>query len=219
MVRTKWVLDACSGVGGATRGYQQAGFKVLGVDTNDQPNYCGDDFIQGDAVEYIKNNGHLFDFIHASWPCQRYCTLTAGTNRGNGREYPDLIPAGREAMESSGKPWVIENVINAPVRRDVLLCGEMFKLDVIRHRKFECWGVTVPQPDHILHRGRVRGYSHGKYYDGPYIAAYGSGGDKGSMAELRSAMGMAWPQVRKEITEAIPPAYTRYIGSVVYGQI
>ena len=80
------VLDLCCGVGGATRGYQLAGCHVTGVDISAQPDYCGDAFIQADALEYCREH----DFIHASWPCQAHSALTKGTNKG--RMYPDLIP-------------------------------------------------------------------------------------------------------------------------------
>jgi hypothetical protein len=88
----------------------------------------------------------------------------------------------------------------------------MFGLGVIRHRNFELGGWTAEQPAHRPHRGRVRGYRHGRFYDGPYVAAYGNGGGKPSIPELQAAMGMDWTDVREELTEAIPPAYTHWIG-------
>ncbi|ANU79502.1 DNA methylase [Mycobacterium phage Gompeii16] len=71
---------------------------------------------------------------------------------------------------------------------------------------------AVPQPAHVPHRGRVAGYRHGRWYDGPYFAVYGDGGGKGTVAQWQQAMGMDWTDVRKEIAEAIPPAYTEYVG-------
>lgn len=211
------VLDVCCGVGGATRGYQQAGFHVTGIDLHPQPDYCGDDFILGDGIAYLKRFGHLFDFIHASWPCQASSALTKGTNKG--RVYPQLIPPGRLAMMSTGRPWVIENVNGAPIRKDVTLCGEMFGLGVIRHRHFEAHGWKPTGPTHVAHRGRVAGYRHGEWFDGPYFAVYGDGGGKGSVPQWKTAMGIDWTDDRKSIAEAIPPAYTRFLGDQVRKQI
>jgi DNA (cytosine-5)-methyltransferase 1 len=137
--------------------------------------------------------------------------LTAGTNKG--REYPQLIPATRSALDRSGLPYVIENVIGAPVRRDVMLCGEMFGLAVIRHRLFELGGWTMTQPAHPRHRGRVAGMRHGEWFQGPYFAVYGEGGGKGTVPQWQAAMGIDWTDDRKAIAEAIPPAYTRLIGA------
>ncbi|MEU7743224.1 DNA cytosine methyltransferase [Nonomuraea sp. NPDC049158] len=207
----RWrLLDLFGGVGGAARGYQQAGFHVTGVDIQPQPRYAGDVFHQGDALDFVREHGHRFDVIHASPPCQAGCTLTAGTNQG--RTYPQLIPAVRAALQASGRPYVIENVAGAPVRKDLRLCGEMFSLRVIRHRFFELGRLHVPQPEHLPHRGRVAGMRHGRWYEGPYFAIYGQGGGKGSIAQWQHAMGIVWTDVRKEIAEAIPPAYSRYIG-------
>lgn len=211
------MLDGFCGVGGATRGYQQAGFHVTGVDINPQPNYCGDSFIQGDALEYILKHGHEYDVIHASPPCQASTALTKGTNAG--RVYPQLIPATRELLKLTGRPWVMENVQGSDLRRDLILCGEMFGLGVIRHRYFEVDGFTAAQPAHKPHRGRVRGWRHGHYHDGPYVAVYGDGGGKGSVEEWQTAMGIDWTGVRLEIAEAIPPAYSAYIGAQLMNQL
>jgi DNA (cytosine-5)-methyltransferase 1 len=96
--------------------------------------------------------------------------------------------------------------------RDITLCGEMFGLGVIRHRYFELGGWTAAQPAHPRHRGRVRGWRHGTYYDGPYVAVYGDGGGKGSVAEWQTAMGIDWTASKHSLAEAIPPAYTEWIG-------
>lgn len=203
-------LDAFCCRGGATRGYQDAGFHVVGVDIVDQPGYCGDEFVRADAVEFIAEHGHEFDAIHASPPCQAASALTKGTNRG--RVYPQLIPSTRAALESTGRPWVMENVAGAPLRRDLMLCGEMFGLAVIRHRFFELGGWTMPQPEHLPHRGRVAGMRHGQWFTGPYFAVYGAGGGKGTVAQWQAAMGIDWTADRRALAEAIPPAYTRLIG-------
>ncbi|MDT0303986.1 DNA cytosine methyltransferase [Streptomonospora wellingtoniae] len=210
------LLDLYCCAGGATSGYQDVGFHVTGVDIDPQPNYVGDAFHQGDAIAFVAEHGHTFDLIHASPPCQAGCTLTAGTNHG--RNYPQLIPATRAALQATKRPWVMENPPGrAPIRRDLLLCGEMFGLAVLRHRVFELGGLSLPQPAHPAHRGRVAGMRHGRWYSGPYFAVYGQGGGKGSVADWQHAMGIDWTPVRRELAEAIPPAYTRHIGAALAG--
>ncbi|WP_217369195.1 hypothetical protein [Nonomuraea antri] len=174
--------------------------------------------MRGDAIEYIAAHGHEFDLIHASPPCQAFATLTTGTNQGR-RVYPDLIAETRRALEATGRPWVIENVPTAPIKRDLMLCGAMFpELAVLRHRWFELGGIRVEQPEHPQHRGRVAGYRHGEWHQGPYIAVYGKGGGKGSVAEWQQAMGIDWTSARREIRQAIPPAYTEFIARAVLDQ-
>lgn len=205
------LLDLFCGAGGAAMGYHRAGFIVIGVDINPQPNYPFA-FLQGDAIEFLRNPlvGTLFEAIHASPPCQASSNLTKGTNQG--RIYPQLIPEVRELLALTGLPTVIENVQGSDLRRDVTLCGEMFGLGVIRHRYFEIEQFKLDQPKHIKHRGRVAGWRHGEYFDGPYFAVYGEGGGKGTVPQWQEAMGIDWTDVRKELAEAIPPAYTECIG-------
>ena len=136
--------------------------------------------------------------------------LTKGTNKG--RIYVNLIPATRELLHQFDKPTVIENVQGSDLRRDLTLCGEMFSLAVIRHRYFELGGWAAIPPAHVPHRGRVAGYRHGEWFDGPYFAVYGEGGGKGTVKQWQDAMDMHWTNNRKSIAEAIPKAYTRFIG-------
>lgn len=204
------ILDLFCGAGGAARGYMNAGFYVVGVDIEPQPDYCGHEFIQGDALDFLARNWRHYEAIHASPPCQASSALTKGTNKG--REYIQLIPETRRLLTATGLPSIIENVQGAQVRRDLTLCGEMFGLDVIRHRYFELSGFFAMQPEHKPHRGRVRGWRHGTYYDGPYLAVYGDGGGKGTVAEWQAAMGIDWTDDRKAIAEAIPPAYSEWVG-------
>lgn len=210
------MLDLYCGAGGAAKGYVDAGWDVVGVDINAQPDYPYE-FHEADAIEFVLKHGGEFQARHASPPCQASSTLTTGTNQG--RSYPQLIPETRAALGAVGGPYVIENVLGAPIRRDILLCGEMFDLAVIRHRVFELGGWSGEQPEHKSHRGRVRGWRHGNYYDGPYLAVYGSGGGKGSVAQWQDAMGIHWTSNRKSIAEAIPPAYTECIGRQLLGHI
>lgn len=211
------LLDLFCGAGGAAVGYQRAGFHVIGVDIAPQPDYpftC----IVGDALDFLAANWRNFDAIHASPPCQASAALTKGTNKG--REYVQLIPETRRLLRATGLPTVIENVQGSDLRRDLTLCGEMFGLDVIRHRYFELGGGFLAlQPEHIPHRGRVRGWRHGIYYDGPYVAVYGEGGGKGSVSEWQAAMGIDWTADRKAIAEAIPPAFTEHIGAALLAHL
>ena len=211
------LLDLFCGAGGAGYGYKQAGFHVTGVDINPQPDYAGNEFIQGDALAYLAAHGHEYDAIHASPPCQASSALTKGTNKG--REYLNLIPATRALLALHNKPTVIENVQGSDLRRDLTLCGEMFDLRVIRHRYFELTGFPYLPTPHKPHRGRVAGYRHGEWFDGPYFAVYGEGGGKGTVAQWQEAMGIPWTNNRKSIAEAIPPAYTRFIGGQIIAHI
>ncbi|MFE0389533.1 DNA methylase [Streptomyces bungoensis] len=214
------LLDLFCCAGGAGEGYRRAGFRVTGVDIVDRPRYPGR-FVQADALEYLAaliTSGEVrrFAMIHNSPPCQAGCALTVGTNasRGWGREHVQLIPALRDLLDASGVPYVIEQPDGkAPVRKDLRLCGEMFGLGVLRHRNFEISGWKFLQPPHLPHRGRVRGWRHGTYHDGPYVAAYGKGGGKATVPEMQEAMGIHWTDVREELTEAIPPAYAEWIGA------
>ncbi len=92
------------------------------------------------------------------------------------------------------------------------LCGEMFGLGVIRHRYFELGGWAGSAPAHVPHRGRVAGWRHGEFFAGPYFAVYGNGGGKGSVPQWQEAMGIDWTTDRRELAEAVPPAYTEHIG-------
>ncbi len=203
------LLDLFCGAGGAGEGYSRAGFRVVGVDIAPQPDYPHE-FHRWDALDFLRKHGRSFDAVHASPPCQASCALTKGTNRG--RQYLDLIPETRAALAALDVPTVIENVQGADVRRDLTLCGETFGLGVIRHRYFELSGFSAQQPRHRKHRGRVSGYRHGQWFDGPYVAVYGEGGGKGTVPEWQAAMGIDWTVERKSIAEAVPPAYTHYVG-------
>lgn len=215
MRRRPRVLDLFCGAGGAGMGYWRAGFEVVGVDIVPRPSYPFT-FIEGDALDAMREMCQGFHLVHSSPPCQSQCTLTKGTNKG--RRYVDLIPQMRELGQLYGVPWVIENVNGAGIRKDLTLCGEMFGLGVIRHRHFELgWFDEAEQPPHRPHRGPVRGWRHGVWRDGPYIAAYGKGGGKGSVSEMQAAMDIPWTADHHELTEAIPPAYTRYIAEQFIG--
>lgn len=217
------VLDLYCCAGGAARGYQEAGFEVVGVDIEPRPRYCGEEFVQADALEFLRlpDIDLEFDLIHASPPCQDASTLTmANRSNGRGREHVQLLPQTRELLLATGVPFVIEQPASRRgglMRTDLRLCMDMFPIGeppwVQRHRDFELHGFEVPQPRHPKHRGYVRGFRHGVYRDGPYVAAYGSGGGKATVQEMQHALQIDWTSEREELTEAIPPAYTRYIGA------
>jgi hypothetical protein len=213
------VLDAFCCIGGASEGYRRAfpGCHITGVDLQAQPDYRGDDFHRGDAVAFIRAHGHRFDFIHASPPRQGEGAPTKGTNAARnaalGRSCPRLIAPTRAALTATGRPWVMENVAGSGVRKDLRLCGEMFGLAVLMHRYFELGGWTTTQPVHSAHRGYVRGWRHGEYREGPYVAAYGKGGGKATVAEIRAAKRIDWSTNHLRLREALPPAYTEWIGN------
>lgn len=204
------LLDLFSGAGGCAKGYQLAGFYVVGVDINRQLHYCGDEFYQDDALvvlDLLLSGGvwhgyRLSDFaaIHASPPCQRYSICQNFLQQPHA--YPDLIPAVRERLRASGKPWVIENVPGAPMLSGVMLCGSMFGLGVLRHRYFEAsFPLFAPGP--CQHNGTVKG--------GVYISVFGKGGRGFTKARGAQAMGITWMTI-DEMRQAIPPVYTEWVG-------
>ncbi|MET9421390.1 DNA methylase [Streptomyces sp. NPDC006540] len=217
---TRRVLDLFSCSGGAAVGYHRAGFDVDGCDIAERPRYPFP-YHRGDALDLLARlltTGDIerYALVHASPPCQAGCTLTAGTNkaRGWGRSHVQLIPSLRTLLDATGLPYVIEQPNGqAPVRKDLTLCGESFGLGVLRHRVFELGRWATVQPPHPRHRGYVRGYRHGTYRTGPYVAAYGNGGGKATVPEMQHAMDITWTDVREELTEAIPPAFTHWIGT------
>ena len=213
----KKLLDLFCGAGGAAMGYHQAGFVVVGVDINPQPNYPFE-FIQADALELEPEFLEGFDAIHASPPCQAYSVLAK--RNGNAHEWPDLVGAVRDILTSTGKPWVIENVEGSPLINPILLCGTMFdKLRVIRHRLFEANFDIIPPP-HIPHKAHPRVHTLDKRK-----AHYGktdewqdfvqvTGGGNCTIAAARDAMGIDWMK-KAEINEAIPPDYAQFIGNAL----
>lgn len=208
-------------------GYHQAGFDIIGVDVKPQPRYPFP-FIQADALnilarliagETIEWPGYgpvrLSDIavIHASPPCQRFSDLAK--RNGNAEDWPDLIDPTREMLEATGLSYVIENVEGAPLESPVTLCGTVFDdLRVIRHRLFES-NIAIegtPCRKHPLvftHDKRKAHY--GKLdQDTSYVQV--TGGGNCTIANKRDAMGMPWAS-GNGCNEAVPPAYTRYIGA------
>src|SRR5688500_14342326 len=127
MTRRPRLLDLFSGAGGCSVGYHRAGFDVVGVDVRPQPRYPFT-FHQGDALEFCRAHAHEFDAIHASPPCQAY-SVSRHINAGpDAKQHPDLVDATREELERARLPWVMENVVGAPMHRPIVLCGLMFGL-------------------------------------------------------------------------------------------
>ena len=204
-------LDLFCCAGGAGEGYRRAGFDVVGVDIRPQPHnpHC---FVQADALEFLREFGHEFDFIHASPPCQAHCDLK---HMWNAKKHTDLIGPTRDLLRQTGKPWIIENVEGAPLETPVILCGTMFNLgtddaELRRHRLFELGGGLPPLfAPPCQHRGKPR-----------VIGVYGGHGrdrrrkvntQDFSTDARREAMGIDW-MTGAELSQAIPPAYTEWLG-------
>lgn len=224
------LLDLFCGPGGCSVGYNRAGFEVMGIDIKPQPSYPFE-FVEGDALDLLRcllNGGYVkpglntgptlyledFDAITASPPCQRYSSATrCNKNRKDTKtaaDHPDLVPATRKLLEASGKPWVMENVPNAPMIEPLMLCGTMFKLRVIRHRLFESSFFLWSPGNRCAHppRGTVgKAGARGKKV-GDWISVAGS-----TIAKVAApAMGIDWVKRREELSQMIPPAYTEFIG-------
>lgn len=223
------ILDLFCCAGGAASGYHRAGFDVYGIDkdpkmSRDYPfnSRLGD--VMDELLSHvygIKDRPPLphFDAIHASPPCQAHTALTKGTNKET-HSYEDLIGETRHWLQRIGKPYIIENVEQSTVRPDLKLCGEMFGLRVLKHRNFELGGFTVPQPEHIKHKGRAAGWRHGERPEEPYyFSVYGTGGSRGTIEQWREAMEMPWAGTKRQLSEAIPPAFTEYIGKHLLTQL
>ena len=205
------LLDLFCGAGGATRGYQLAGFEVVGVDNRAQPRYVGERFVLADALEYVRRHGHEYDAVHASPPCQGYSRMRHLPWLA-GKTWPMLIHDVRDLLEQTGRPWVIENVADArwAMPDAVRLCGLMFDLKCYQHRLFAS-NMLVFEPAHPSHEvviGSGNGINHANKLnaDGFVGVATRSGIDR-----RRQAIGVEW-MTAKQTYQAIPPAYTRFIG-------
>jgi len=214
------LLDAFSGQGGATRGYQLAGFHVTGIDIDPQSRYIGDKFIQGDAVAYIREHGHEYDAIHASPPCQHYLNLTR-VNEAMGRNpsHPDLVAATRGALNTTGRPWVIENIPGAPLIDPVRLCGTSFGLPLRRHRHFESnmplTGVACQHRRFTEPRYWTGWRPNGEHRLSTVVQIYGNAGGS---EHWPAALGIDWMD-NAGMREALPPAYTTHIGAQLLARL
>lgn len=209
-------LDLFCCAGGVTKGLQRAGFYVVGVDIKRQPHYCGDEFHQTDALVFDTRG---FDFIWASPPCQAHVSLRW---MHNAKQHEDLIPPTRQRLLKSESVWCMENVPGAPLKSGLVLCGTMFGLgsgdaELRRHRHFELsfhmplFGLPVCQ-----HGAKPR-----------VIGVYGGHGrdrrrtvntQDYSTDQRRQAMGIDWMN-GTELSQAIPPAYSEFIGRAAIAHI
>lgn len=197
------LLDLFCGAGGAAMGYQRAGFYVVGVDVAPQPNYCGDEFIQADAMTYPLGG---FDALHGSPPCHDHSTIS-GPDDGTGW----MLEATVARFAASGTPWVCENVVGPSVRMAgwwFVLCGSMFGMQVRRHRRFGSSLLFLPPSCCHAEQGR------------PWtITGHGGGHEskhskKPSPRDFWQYMDMPWMEGKPHygVAQAIPPAYTEWIG-------
>jgi hypothetical protein len=189
------LLDTFCCAGGAAMGYHRAGFTVVGVDIEPQP-YYPFEFIQADALDVLADREFLsgFDAIHASPVCKTFARVTAW--RGDRSNHPDTLTPTLRLLESAAAPWVAENVPEAcpPLRGDLLLCGSQFGLEIKRHRAFQFGNWSIPyglMPP--CDCGRARPFMHKQE------RAYAD------------AMGCTW-MPKESARQAVPPAYTEYIG-------
>ena len=209
------LLDLFCGAGGAAMGYYRAGFdEIVGVDLAPQPRYPFT-FVQGDALEYALLEGSGFDAIHASPPCQHYSRLRHLPWLKH-RTYWDSIPPTLEVLGLVEIPWVVENVEDSPLG-GVTLCGQFFGLPIFRHRRFRA-SFPLVQPVHTKHSGviAVGSASMATRYRAGNIGVKelnrdSIGGHFAGVARGRAAMGIPW-MTCDELSQAIPPAYTEYIG-------
>jgi DNA (cytosine-5)-methyltransferase 1 len=204
------LLDLFCKAGGASMGYHRAGFDVVGVDLDPQPNYPFP-FIQGDALDYVAQYGYRYDAITASPPCQAHSWSAARWD--SVKHWPDLIPQTRFMLMCTGKPYIIENVEQAPLRDPITLCGTQFGLKVFRHRKFES-NITLHAPPKCSHKGKKIGFT-----EDSYVTVAGHGGNGSGRFDLwQKAMGIDWTS-KNELTQAIPPAYTYWLGLQLFNAV
>lgn len=208
------ILDLMCGAGGAGKGYDDAGFEVVGIDIEPQDDYPFE-FIKGDALVLLRillrgeriGRWSLSDFagFHASPPCPVHSSLNGWSGESTS---PDLVPQTRKLLKATGLPYVIENVVGAPLEQPVMLCGQALGLRVRRHRLFECsFPVMVPQCQHPGPPVIVVGGSIGRKVFDPRRKAIAP-----SFDEAKEVMGMPWVTTRQGVVNAIPPAYTSHIG-------
>ena len=201
------LLDLFCGAGGCSVGYHRAGFDVVGVDIEPQPHYPFE-FHQADAMTFPLDG---FDVVHASPPCQDHMRTPNPRKHGTGW----MLPATRERLLASRLAWVIENVPGAAMRADFALCGCMFGLPNLRRER---WFETS-------WHGFAMNLGHD--HTDPAISVVGHGtttwvrtklGYNPTIAQYRAAMGIDWMN-RDELSQAIPPAYTAFVGEQLREQL
>ena len=201
------VLDLFCGGGGAARGYADAGFEVVGVDIEPQSRYPYE-FHRADWREFLSNVAPGdYDLIHASPPCQGYSRSTT-----YGAHVPRLILPVRLALRPLG-PYVIENVWDAryTLQNWTLLCGTMFSLPITRHRLFES-SFTIDPPPHLPCDGVQTRYARARGWEPHDMVIAGHGSTKGAKEKWKEIMQIDWDVRIEDLSEMVPPAYTRHIG-------
>jgi DNA (cytosine-5)-methyltransferase 1 len=221
------LLDLFCGEGGAAAGYAAAGFDVTGVDVTAMPRYPFR-FVQGDALEFLAAHGAEFDVIHASPPCQGYSEMRHAHNARAG--HPRLIAPTRALLLDLGLPYVIENVQDArgELIDPITLCGSMFDLgaeyldrgrwQLQRHRVFELGGMGGLVPPACAHTAPVIGIYGGHIRDRSTWRGGADFPDCSKIGVAREAMGMPWASW-DGLSQAIPPAFTAYLGRHIIGAI
>lgn len=207
------LLDLFCGAGGASMGYFRAGFEVVGVDIYHQPNYPFE-FYRTDAMTFPLDD---FNFIHASPPCQKFSFSSRYKSKQGyvpDVDYPDLVTETRKRLLYSNAVYVIENVAGAPIKHDIMLCGEYFDLCLHRHRYFET-NLELENPIHKKHK--LKGALHN--CDTRAGHARLVAGHFKDFPGACLAMGIDWMKTHHELAEAIPPAYTEYIGRQIMRMI
>jgi DNA (cytosine-5)-methyltransferase 1 len=210
------VLDLFCGVGGASHGYFLAGAThITGVDIEAQPQYPYT-FVQMCAVEFLRTQDiSQYDFIHASPPCLAH-TLANATAKKKGKRYEDFIDIIRELLIASGKPYCIENVPNAGLKNAVRLQGAHFGLPIIRKRDFECnffllCPASINQKNEVM-QGKSVTVAGNAYQNGSPFKGKLKGMENLTMLQTRKlAMQIPWASNKKQVNNAIPPLYTKYI--------
>lgn len=215
------LLDMFCCQGGASVGYSLAGFDVVGVDLAEKRKYPFD-FVQGDAISYLSEHYQEFDVIHASPPCQHF-TKYKNCRKDIATRYENLIPQTRRALRETGKPYVIENVVGAPLENPITLCGSMFGLDVRRHRLFES-NIEFKQPkcDHSIWEPNRFPGGRSRERGGARVLCRGTvevGRWNIPIKTQQDAMGIDWIDDLRSLSEAIPPAYTKWIGEEILRRI
>jgi DNA (cytosine-5)-methyltransferase 1 len=205
-MKTLCALDFFCGAGGASMGLHRAGFDVTGVDIRPQPRYPFR-FVQADALR-PPFDLRRFDFIWASPKCQRWTAPVQ--QRGISDRHPDQITPMRPLLMESGVFWCMENVPRSPLRRDLILTGDMFGLCTYRKRVFEMnFLIMAPTwrspfgPKTRRDAVTVAGSSGGKSNRDGWL--------DGSKAAWQAAMGIDW-MTNEEMAQAVPPAYSEFIG-------
>ena len=191
-------------------GLHQAGYEVTGVDIRNGHQYPFE-FIESDVFDLEPEFLQKYDFIWASPPCQSFRGVQA-TWRNKGYQYDgDLVGRTRDLLLRTGRPFVMENVIGSPLRKDLVLCGEMFGLNVVRHRIFEIHGFTVLQPPHIKHKPKL------DKIHSAYCSVAGHGGDSlyCGLKDWQKAVNINWITDKKHLSQVVPPAYSRFIAERV----